>query len=194
MMAVKTLVIDGRSPKSPKRPVISVPVQYAITGASLSYYPIFISLRKTPKANFLPASSSYIVSDNLYYMGYPSSNLYHQLMISSQDGKFDVSKCRPAIPYPFEVPKEERIKKLEEYLENKILQHQRANIEFVINMYRTRQLKSLLGPPNRKGIYIYGGKVYDNIPNSKERKDLLVWFEVRSSIRIIRSMPDSGVP
>lgn len=105
--------------------------------------------------------------------------------------KFDLSKSRPAIPYPFEVSGEERIKQLEEYLKNEILRLQRPNIEHVIDMYKTGQLKSLLGPPNGKGIYVCGGQVFEELPNSKERKNRPVWFEVRSSIRTIRFMPDS---
>lgn len=60
--------------------------------------------------------------------------------------KFDLSKARPAIPHPFVVPGEERIKQLEEYLQDAILRFQRPNIEYVIDMYKTGQLKSLLGP------------------------------------------------
>lgn len=104
---------------------------------------------------------------------------------------FDLSKARPAIPYPFEVPAEERIKQLEEYLDMKILRSQRSNIEHVIKMYKTGELKSLLGPPHGKSIHVCGGEIFDEFPNHKERKNLPVWFEVRSSIKPIIFMPDS---
>lgn len=104
---------------------------------------------------------------------------------------FDLSKARPAIPYPFEMSAEERIKQLEEYLNMKILRLQRSNIEHVIEMYKTGQLKSLLGPPDGKNIYVCGGQVFDDIPSDEERKNRPVWFEVRAFLKIIRFMSDS---
>lgn len=101
---------------------------------------------------------------------------------------FDISKARPAIPHPFEVSGEERIKELEGYLSsnNKVLQRQRANIEHLINMYKTGQLKSLLGPPDGRGIYVCGGKVFEEYPDYEERNNCLVWYEVRSSIKAVK--------
>jgi len=96
---------------------------------------------------------------------------------------FDISKARSAIPYPIEISAEDRIKQLEEFLSDETLQHQRANIVYVINMYKTGQLKSLLGPPDRRSIYVCGGQVYDDLPNSKERNNRPVWHEIRSSIK-----------
>ncbi|KAJ5781485.1 uncharacterized protein N7518_009968 [Penicillium psychrosexuale] len=91
--------------------------------------------------------------------------------------KFDLSKALPAIPRPYEVSGEERIKKLEGYLKDERIKSQRSNIQFVINMYKTGKLKSLLGPPNGRSIYVCDGQVYHSLPDLEEIMDRPVWFE-----------------
>ena len=92
-------------------------------------------------------------------------------MIFSQDGTD--RKVRPQQgssrdPVPYEVPGEERIKRLEGYLKVERIKSQRSNIQFVINMYQTGKLKSLLGPPNGISIYVCDGQVYHFLPNLEE--------------------------
>lgn len=79
---------------------------------------------------------------------------------------------------------EDRIQQLEGYIDEPWHCRQRVNIETLIIMYRTGELKSFRGPPNPTSLYVCDGQVFDDDPSDEVRKGRAVWFEVSSSREI----------
>lgn len=94
--------------------------------------------------------------------------------------RYDMTKVIPSPLIPFEMSAEDRIQQLEGFLKEDWLQHHRVNIETLINMYKTGELKSFRGEPNPTWLYLCGGEVFDDYPSDEIAKDRPVWFEVSS--------------
>ena len=94
-------------------------------------------------------------------------------------------KASPAFPFgPLVIPAEQRILELTLELMGtgssgmKWSSEQRANIELLIKMYRSRELPCLKGPPETTYVAICDGRAYDHFPTKEERQNKQVWVEV----------------